>query len=186
MIKITFNKIYKTPRLIIRPFKLSDYKVWSEGLRLRGPARDKFDLGPPPETKLTKDYFKIVVARYQKAAKADQFFMYGLFDRKTGACVGSLDLYVIQRMPMLWGNLGYQIHNHRAGQGLGKEAAKMGLKIGFQDLQFHRIEASIEPAHKASVKIVKTIGMVKEGTRKKFLPKGQNKWEDASIFIALK
>lgn len=186
MIKITYNKTYKTARLIIRPFSLGDYKVWSDGLRQRLPAQSEFDLGPVVGEKLTKAYFKKTLARYQKAAKSDQFYMYGLFDRKTGECVGSIDLYVIQRLPMLWGNLGYQIHNHRAGLGLGKEAAQMALKIGFKDLCFHRIEASIQPSHKASVKIAKAIGMSKEGLRKKFLPLGKNKWEDAAIFVALK
>jgi ribosomal-protein-alanine N-acetyltransferase len=185
MIKITYNKTYKTPRLVIRPYKLSDYKVWSEGLRLRNPAQNEFDLGPEVEGKLTKAYFKVLVTRSQNAAKSDQFYIYGMFDRKTGESVGSIDLYVIQRLPMLWGNLGYQVHNHKAGQGYAQEAAKMALKIGFKDLKFHRIEASIQPAHKASVKIAKAIGMTKEGLRKKFLPKGK-KWEDAAVFIANK
>lgn len=80
-------------------------------------------------------------------------------------------------------NYGYRIFNPHWNKGYGTEIAKIGLNIGFEKLKIHRIEASIDLDHKISQRIVKKIGMKKEGIRKKFwLENG--KWTDQIIYTA--
>src|ERR1700692_3194 len=100
MEKISFNKIHRSRRLIIRPYKISDYSSWHTAMRSRHSPKNKFDQGPPTEEKLARKAFQARLSRYNTSAKNDAFYVYGIFDRKTGEHIGSVDLYVIQRAPM--------------------------------------------------------------------------------------
>ena len=80
-----------------------------------------------------------------------------------------IDFFVINKQ-LRWSNLGYHIQNQFFGQGYATEAAKLGLIIGFKELNFHRIEAGVELSNKASQKVARRAGLLAEGKRKKFFP----------------
>lgn len=98
-------------------------------------------------------------------------FVFGIFDRVTGACLGTLDLYVLNRT-LRWANLGYQIHNNHWGKGIASEAAALALKLAFGPLDFHRVEASCELDNRASARVALRAGMIAEGIRRNFFSHG--------------
>lgn len=55
------------------------------------------------------------------------------------------------------------------------------LKIGFKDLNIHRIEAGIEPKNKRSLALAKSVGLRREGLSKRrlFL---NSEWLDMNIY----
>ena len=55
-------------------------------------------------------------------------------------------------------------------KGFATEAVKASLEIGFNQIEFHRIEAGCEQSNKASIKVAKRVGLIREGVRKKFFP----------------
>ena len=69
-----------------------------------------------------------------------------------------------------WANLGYNIQNQYRNQGYATEASKLGLKIAFEVLNFHRLEAAAELRNKPSQKVALKAGLKREGVRKKFFP----------------
>jgi RimJ/RimL family protein N-acetyltransferase len=99
--------------------------------------------------------------------KGNQLFEHA-GDRQ-GDFIGQIDFFVINKQ-LRWANLGYNIHNQYRNQGYATEAAQLGLKIAFKDLNFHRIEAATELRNKPSQKVALKSGLLREGKRIKFLP----------------
>jgi len=184
--KNPYNQSYSSARLTIRAYKLKDYSVWHQGVISRGSPTDKFDSGPLPTQYLTKQAFRARVAAYKKAAEKDESYNFGIFEKRSGQHIGNVSIYLLQRNPMQWANLGYQIHNHKRGHGYAKEAAKLVLKVAFESFGLQRIEAVMEKDHKASIAIAVAAGMTKECIRKRFLPTENEKWVDAVVYSAVK
>lgn len=184
--KKPYNQIYSSRRLIIRAFKPKDFLKWSEAMASRSEPVDKFDYGPISKKYLTKTIFKKRLSAYKKAAEKDECYIFGIFEKKSGDHLGNISIYLLQRNPMQWANLGYHIHNHKRGRGYAKEAAKLFLKAAFESFDLQRVEAVMEKDHKASIAIAKAAGMKKEGVRRHFLPTESGKWVDGLVYAAIR
>jgi ribosomal-protein-alanine N-acetyltransferase len=182
--KIRTPAKFKTQRLVLRPLNLSDYKVWKEAYFARKPPIYQYDLTAPKGATFSREEFKSLVQRHRKLAKEDRVYVLGVFQRKTGAYLGHVDLAVLRRSDMQWGNLGYGILNQYYGQGFGTEAAKAGLEIGFRFLGFHRLEAVINMDNLRSNRLAKSIGMKQEGKRRAFIFEN-GKWQDHRVYAAI-
>lgn len=108
-----------------------------------------------------------MLSRIRMVSAKRKIFIFGLFDRRSGANVGRIDLFVFSTSHR-WANLGYAVHNQCWGQGYASEGSKLALQIGFGPLNLQRIEASCELANKASAKVARKAGLTFEGKRKKF------------------
>lgn len=157
----------KSRRLELRPLKLSDYKAWHTGWSGRAKHKTKWDVGQLPKSKLTLRGFKTRLSRDNRRAKAGEHFAFGLFHRKTGDWLGTVDILIINH-ELKWANLGYGINNQHWGHGYAPEGAKLALEIAFKKLKLHRVEASTETGNRPSRKTALRAGLRYEGTRKKF------------------
>ena len=61
------------------------------------------------------------------------------------------------------------------------QAVKAIIEIGFEDLKLHRIEAGIEPNNKRSLKLARSLGMRREGIKKRALYLRKT-WVDLVMF----
>ena len=79
--------------------------------------------------------------------------------------------------------LGYFISNRFWGRGFGKEAVLAMIDIAFRDIKLHRIEAGIEPSNRRSILLVRSIGLRKEGLKRRavFL---RGYWNDLVMYSA--
>ena len=161
----------RSRRLEVRPWTAADYEVWASALATRLPKRNRFDGGPKTAAELTRSSFRKVLRQWQKGRRLKVNFVFGIFDRVTGACLGTLDLYVLNRT-LRWANLGCQIHNNHWGKGIASEAAALALKLAFGPLDFHRVEAGCELDNRASARVALRAGMIEEGIRRKFFSHG--------------
>ncbi|KGA98392.1 alanine acetyltransferase [Alkalihalobacillus alcalophilus ATCC 27647 = CGMCC 1.3604] len=59
--------------------------------------------------------------------------------------------------------IGFELSNNHWGKGLAGEALVQVVQYGFEQLEFERIEALIEPANLASQKLVEKHGFIREG-----------------------
>ena len=148
-------------RLGIRPFRKSDYKMWFKEYVECGPAQNRWDHGPHPAKKSTPTHFTKWLMRLRKLAREDDYYRYGVFEKKTGAFVGHVDFDIFLRSTHQFANFGYIIHNVYWGNGFGQEAARGGLRIGFKELKLNRLEAAINLDNRKSIRLVKAIGMRK-------------------------
>lgn len=174
---------FKTKRLIIRPIKLSDYKTWLDAYVYSLPQQTKWDMPPYTKKACSLKIFKSIIVEYQRLAKDDNYYRYGVFLKNTGTMIGNIDYNIYDRGSLQFANYGYRIYNRHWNKGYGFEASKKGLSIGFKELKLHRLEAAIDLDNKKSIRLVKAIGMRKEGVRKKFWLE-KSGWMDQMMYAA--
>lgn len=177
------RKQFATRRMILRPYRLSDYPTWRDAYVNCLPKRNKYDKGPLAREKCSLREFRKIMTRHERMAKADRVYVYGAFLKSSGVLVGVVDVFVIVRDCYQMGNLGYQIHNRYWGRGYGKEAAIGALKIGFSHLKLNRLEAAVDLDNPRSLRLAKSIGMRREGVKKRYLFE-DGKWTDNVVFAA--
>ena len=176
---INFSK--KTKRLLLRPYLLSDFELWKETLLNLGKAKNIWDKGARTKEALTKSKFKKILGIQNKNRNKDYFYDLVAFDKKTGAIIGFVSLMEVSRGIFQNAFLGYSVLNTFWGQGYGKEMVQEVLKIGFKDLNIHRIEAGINSKNKRSIALAKSTGFKREGLSKRRLLIN-NEWQDIIIY----
>lgn len=177
------RNIFKTKRLILRSLKSVDYKVWFEAYVNSEPEKNRWDIGPLRAKDCTRTIFKLVMNTQKKRAEKDDYYRYYIFEKKSGAIIGFIDFDIFVRSTHQFANFGYQIFNRHWGEGYGQEAAAMGLKIGFKNLNLNRLEAAINLDNKKSIRLARAIGMKKEGLKKRYWFE-DGKWVDHIIYVA--
>lgn len=178
-----------TPRLIVRPFKISDFKAWEAVAKNTKPAQNSWDHGRRRSQERSLKIFKKMLKRYAGWRKLDRIYKFGAFEKKSGLPIGTTDIMIIARGPIEWANLGYAVNNRFWKQGFGKEMSLATLKIAFEQLGLQRVEASMDVKNRASQKLARSLGMKKECRRKKFIRgekvKGKQLWKDAYVYTIL-
>ncbi len=177
------RKEVRTKRLILRPLKPGDYSNWLDSFVNRLAVQSKWDVGPKTARQCSKAKFKKVIKRHQELAKNDDYYWFGVFERKSGQLVGHIDFDVFVRSTHQFANFGYQIYNRHWGHGYGQEASAAGLNIGFKQLKLNRLEAAINLDNRKSIRLVKAIGMRREGIKKRYWFE-YGKWVDHLIYVA--
>jgi len=170
-----------THRLIIRPLKAGDFTAWKSAWINAPSSRGKFDHAQSPSFEITRSAFLGMLRRQKKNRRADHFFDFAIFERKTGAFIGSTALMDVSREVFQNAYIGYWIFNTHWGKGLAKEAVNATIDIAFHDLLLLRIEAGIDPGNRRSLHLARALGMRREGrsARRLFL-KGE--WRDMMIY----
>lgn len=80
--------------------------------------------------------------------------------------------------------IGYLLAPAHWGNGMGTEAARLLVDIGFDQLKLHRVTAGADPANVASIRVLEKIGMRYEGTRREDLFK-DGQWRDSVTYAIL-
>lgn len=171
----------KTKRLIIRPLTLTDFKAWQEAYSNFPKALNEWDSIPKKVDELTLSYYKKVLKSQKANRDLDKFYDFAVFKRDTGEMVGTIALMDVARAVFQNAYLGYRIFNRHWNQGYGKEMVKAILQFAFNDLKLHRVEAGIDPTNRRSIFLARSIGMRKEGMKKRALFLN-NKWNDIVIY----
>lgn len=174
----------ETDRLILRPQELIDYESWYAGFANRLPSQHPYDEGRVSLEQCDRAWFTRLCQRHQQEAMRDEIYVLGIFDRQTNQHLGNIDFSTLKRDVYQWAILGYQIHNQFWRQGYGKEAVKAALIAGFETLNYHRIEAVINLDNWASIALAESVGMQKEGVRRRFFYENEQ-WVDHLIYVAL-
>lgn len=173
----------KTRRLVLRALKSSDYKAWYDAYVNPKPKQSKWDRGPLDPKLCTRRWFNKIRKEHQDLARKDDYYRYYVFEKKSGAIVGQIDFDIFVRGSHQFANFGYQIYNRHWGKGYGQEAAQAGLRMGFKQLKLNRLEAAINLDNRKSIRLAKTIGMRREGIKKRYWFEN-GKWEDHLIYVA--
>jgi len=98
--------------------------------------------------------------------------------------IGILNFSQIIMGPFKSCYLGYSLLEKKQGQGYMIEAVKKGIEIMFDQYGLHRIEANVMPNNHKSVKLLKHLNFVYEGTAKSYLCINGH-WEDHDHYTLL-
>ena len=93
-------------------------------------------------------------------------YFFGIEEKKTKEYLGHCSLYLINKIARSSG-LGIFIYNKKNwNKGYGTDAMKVLLKIGFEFLNFHRIELSVYPYNTRGIHVYKKLGFREVGRRR--------------------
>ncbi|MDP7320693.1 MAG: GNAT family protein [Bacteriovoracaceae bacterium] len=178
---------YKTKRLTVRFLRSSDYAEWKRSHSSTEKKKNRWDFEPISlgDEKKLKSHFKEQLSRNKELRDKDSFYSFYAFEKKTGKLIGTASIMDISRGVFQNGYIGYRILNNFWGNGYGKEFTQAMVKIGFGDLNLHRLEAGISPYNIRSIRLVKSLKFRKEGRSLKrlFL---DDEWQDMMIYALTK
>ena len=147
------------------------------------PQKNKWDRKNKSAAEVTRSEFNCILASQAKLRANDRFYDLAIFETKTRKLVGTVAIMDILRGLGQSAYLGYFMNNLFWGKGYGKEATLAAIDIAFKDLRLHRIEAGIEPSNRRSILLARSLGLRKEGLKKRavFLRGG---WVDLVMYSA--
>ncbi len=104
-------------------------------------------------------------------------FGFLIFDYDTTDLAGYIEVTNIVRGPFQSAYLGYYMFQGFERRGYMSWALAEIIKRAWKDLKLHRLEANIQPANLASIRLVEKLGFHKEGYSPRYLKLG-GKWRD--------
>ena len=134
----------------------------------------------------SRDYHRPWVEPFIDAAGFDDWLArsltgpnIGLIAREQtfGSIVGIVNLNEIVARAFQSAYLGYYGIARHAGQGCMTEAVRQAVRLAFDELGLHRIEANIQPGNSRSIALVKRLGFRLEGYSPRYLRTG-GQWRD--------
>jgi ribosomal-protein-alanine N-acetyltransferase len=173
----------KTKNFFIRPLSIDDYEIWKEGYTSQLPHKNDWDSAHKKDSaKFTKEEFKKVLKIQKQRRELDTFHEYAIIDIKSKKFVGRVMLMDIVRGITQSAYLGYTVFNNHWGKGIAHEAVDSVIDLAFKKHNLHRLVAGVEPANKQSLKVVKKLGMKKEGISKRIVYLRKD-WRDLIQFV---
>lgn len=167
--------------LVLRPARREDLPAFAAGYGNCAPPKNRFDQGGMDTAFTTPEWFEGLLARREREAKDDYSYLFELFRCGDGCAVGYGDITTMFREEFQFAKIGYTIHNPWWGRGYGTLCAALLVKIGFEQLKFHRLEAYINLDNPASKAVVLKNGFQLECVRKGFILE-DGAWTDQEVY----
>jgi ribosomal-protein-alanine N-acetyltransferase len=168
-------------RITLRTLTEDDYRPWYE---VRNRCRDwlvKWEprqKGSPPPAE-DRGSFAARCSIRDRERQLGTGYGFGIFVQ--GRFAGEVTLSSVQRGPFQSGFVGYWIDRDLAGQGYVPEAVVMTLHFAFEAINLHRVEISIIPRNRSSLRVVEKLGLRMEGVAERYL-EIDGVWEDHARF----
>jgi RimJ/RimL family protein N-acetyltransferase len=153
---LTSTLVLHTPRLLLRPFALTDAPALYTLINRWEIAYNTLNIPHPYPQGLAENY---ILATNDKWMTAENLAFAVLCD---ATLVGCVNLSV--RHSQSRAELGYWIGVPYWGQGYATEAAGRLMQFGFEKMKLHRVYATCFSRNIASAKVLQKIGMRYEGT----------------------
>ena len=114
---------------------------------------------------------------YLVDSRRADFEAFLLCRRSDDAIIGFFNLSQIARGSLQSAYLGYAAGKKFAGLGYMSEGIELVLRVAFQELRLHRLEANIQPGNRASIALARGAGFQREGFSPRYLKIG-GRWRD--------
>ena len=171
----------ETKRLIIRPLTMEDYDAFVAGYRDSASPKNRFDEGNLDTSYMTRRWYEKLLERRKSEAERDWSYVLNIFRKSDGVSLGHCDVTPHRREAYQYGRIGYTLHNPYWGMGYGTETVKALIKIGFEDLNLHRLEAHVNLDNFASKRVLHKAGMMFECVRKGLVLESGT-WTDNEVY----
>ncbi len=170
----------ETDRLLLRPYVDDDLEALHEIERLEGTARYLYN------APLDLDATRALLERRKTLTVIDEEhdgLLLAAVLKGTGTLIGHVNLEVKSREHRQ-GEIGYVLHPDHQGHGYATEAAAVMLRLGFEELDLHRIVGRLDARNAASARVLERLGMRLEAhLRENEFVKGE--WVSELIYAVL-
>ena len=113
--------------------------------------------------------------------KNDDGYHYVIVQIEENKIVGKIDLFAVVRHNIQSCMMGYALDQAYNGKGITTYAAKEVIKIAFNELGFHRVEAGVQPTNIGSIKVLEKAGMIREGLNRANV-RINGEWKDHYLY----
>ncbi len=169
----------ETTRLILRPFKASDFEQVHE--YASDPPVTQFQHWGPNSEEATREF----LGRAQAWANESnpQNFEFAIVVRDGTRVIGGCGVQA-RRAAFREYEIGWTLNRQFWRRGIGTEAARALVGFAFEKLDAHRLYALIDPENLASVMLAAKLGFRREGHQKSdSLIRGE--WRDSLVYALL-
>ncbi len=163
MTKDSVTRLFRDPpelttkRLLLRRLLKTDWKDMFEYSRDSAVTQYlTWDVHPDPQ--YTARYLSYIIPKY----RSGEFFDWAVVHRESGKMIGTCGFTALHYLHNS-GEIGYVLNRHFWGQGLAAEAIGAVMRVGFFDLNLHRIEAKFMLGNERSRRVMEKCGMQFEG-----------------------
>ncbi|SOC15489.1 ribosomal-protein-alanine N-acetyltransferase [Ureibacillus xyleni] len=124
------------------------------------------------------------IAWYQSILNNKTGIRWGITLKEQGVVIGSCGFhnYVSQHFRT---EIGFELSKEQWGKGIATEAVAAIINYGFEQMNFQRIEALIEPPNLPSQKLVEKLGFIREGLLRSY-EYTNGKFDDLYMYSLLK
>ena len=171
----------ESSQIIVRPAMPADYAAFVAGYAGCGPAKNRFDEGWFDTSFMTRDWYEALLERREREAAADYCYLFHIFRQGDGAALGYCDITTFFREDFQVAKIGYTIHNPYWGMGYATRCVGLLVKIGFEQLNFHRLEAHVNLDNPASKAVLRKNAFRLECIRKGFILE-DGVWTDNEVY----
>jgi RimJ/RimL family protein N-acetyltransferase len=163
--------------VILRPLEAADWAaVHSWACR---PEYCRFQSWGPKTEAQSRAFVAEAVAAWSQVPQTAYIYLASAEGKPIGA--GELNVHNAR---FRRGSIGYGLHPDAWGRGYGTAIGRELLRIGFEELSLHRIEATCDPRNLASAGVLRKIGMTYEG-RQRHTMLIRDGWRDSEMFSLL-
>jgi ribosomal-protein-alanine N-acetyltransferase len=165
------NKIptLTTPRLILRPFRLTDARDVQQLAGDYDIAATTIAIPHPYENGMAEDWIKTHSSDFENGTQV----VFAITHREKKFLIGAIGISNIKHDFEI-GELGYWIGKKYWNNGYGTEAADVVIKYGIEELSLNRIYAHHFKNNHASGRILQKVGMKHEGSFRQHVKKWGN------------
>ena len=149
-----------TPRLFLRRLEKKDYADMYDYSR-DSEVTKYLTWEPHPDPHYTMRYVSYIIPKY----RSGEFHDWAVIDRASGKMIGTCGFTSFNYMHNS-GEIGYVLHRDYWGRGLAAEAIRAVMRVGFLDLNLHRIEAKYMIGNERSRRVMEKCGMQFEGVQR--------------------
>lgn len=133
----------------------------------------------------TEQYQKTLLqCEYNLAVKQSAVRFWVFERREPERIIGTVSLQGIRRDFFCSATLGYKFDQKFWGRGYARESILQCLKIAFEEMNLHRIEACTLPENKASRNLLEKLGFEWEGTKRQSVNL-HGRWRDHEVYALL-
>lgn len=167
-----------TDRLVLRLFSMDDLDdVWAY---MRLPEVGRYMLWAARDREDSREALSRMVAETGLEKDGDYLT---LAVTKAGAVLGHVELGLVSAEHQQ-GEVGYVFHPDHQGKGFATEAAREMLRLGFADMNLHRIIGRCSARNTASAKLLRRLDMRQEAHFVDYR-KVNGEWREELVFAIL-
>lgn len=169
-----------TPRMILRPYEPGDLAA----LHAMFGREDVCRYLPWPPMDLERARAKLEQRLHQVRIENDgDLIVVAAIEATSARHVGEFMLKVTNAGSRQ-GEIGWSLHPDAHGRGLATEGAREMLRVGFDELDLHRIIAESDPRNAPSIRVMERLGMRREAEfAESWLLKGE--WVGSTVYAML-
>jgi RimJ/RimL family protein N-acetyltransferase len=157
--------IIKIKSFTLRPFRMSDARAIAQNINDREIARNLLTVPHPYKIRDARKHLRLTLKHDRKRKRTRYSFALDM----GGEVIGSISLFKTRDHRA---EIGYWLTRRFWGQGIMTRAVKKVTAFAFRDLGLHRVYAHVFYFNKASMRVLRKAGYVKEGILRKHEKKG--------------